>query len=934
MMSTVPQRGIGNELAARLRLEITGREGHDLVGPCVHCPSRDAFRLHAEKGIAQCYSCRIKLSPFQLAMHVLSNGEDAKSLMVELGLFQQTTRDNGKPQAPPLDPITMIARQKHVSVDSLKAYGARVTSKNSISVPAYGTDGKQCTTMSLSTTGGKGKFEYGKPAGLFFPHDENGVRLPKLDETWHIVEGPKDAAALHGMGLLAVGLNGCQLAPQFARLFAGVNVIPIPDRDEAGEKGAKKSARALHGFAKSVRIAVLPAEFKKSGGDDVRDVLRQRDGRQLVEQAIADAKLFEISNDSIQIGDTAAANIDLPDGELLTLTVSQTNSKSQRLIVAQQGDFVHRDRINTDSDSSRTRFINKLASKLDIESAVLAPLVEPKLMTLADQVGHQTKHGTMPGDEEQHSQATIAAQIAEEWELWHTPDNVAYVTILVDDHKENWRVRSRTLRRYLDKRFYEECGTAIHSNARCTALDLVEAKALIDGEEHEVHVRVAEHDGNVYLDLCNNKWRVVEVTPNGRQVIDEPPVKFRRSPGMLPLPEPQLGGTVDGLRRFLNVDFASWVLVVAFLIACLRLHGPFPILLLVAEQGTGKSTLARIIRALIDPNSAPIRSEPRNSHDLMIAANNSWLLFFDNLSHLPRRLSDALCRLSTGGGFATRQLYSDQDEVIFDSQRPVLLTSIEDVATRSDLLDRCLIIPLPTIPENNRRTEAELVAKFQSARPHILGALLDALSGALRDLPNTKLSSLPRMADFALFATAAEKTLGWPPGTFMTAYRENQSSANDLAVESSPVGRPLLDLLEERRGWRGTAGELLEALEAQTADQAKKPMGWPKSAQLMANELKRLSPNLRVAGWEIERKRKANERLWIIQRIEKHASLASLVSQTGPHRSSEGNGNLVQIDANSCEQQIDDADDADDANTGTFSHEGDPNREGDNVTPV
>jgi hypothetical protein len=159
--------------------------------------------------------------------------------------------------------------------------------------------------------------------------------------------------------------------------------------------------------------------------------------------------------------------------------------------------------------------------------------------------------------------------------------------------------------------------------------------------------------------------------------------------------------------------------LIAWLVAALGPRGPYPVLALFAEQGSGKSMTGRILRDLVDPNSAPLRAEPRDGRDLMIAANNSWCLAYDNLSYLPPWLSDALCRLSTGGGFTTRELYTDQDEVIFDSQRPVLLTSIEEVATRSDLLDRCVIIYLPAIPEDRRRPEAEILTAFEAARPRI-----------------------------------------------------------------------------------------------------------------------------------------------------------------------------------------------------------------------
>jgi len=313
---------------------------------------------------------------------------------------------------------------------------------------------------------------------------------------------------------------------------------------------------------------------------------------------------------------------------------------------------------------------------------------------------------------------------------------------------------------------------------------------------------MAEHDGNIYIDLCNADWQVVEVTGNGWKVVDQPPVRFRRSRGMLPLPVPKRGGSMDELRSLLNVEDDMWILIVAWLVAALCPRGPYPVLAMFAEQGSGKSTAGRLLRGLVDPNSAPLRAEPRDARDLMIAANNSLCVVYDNLSHIPPWLSDALCRLSTGGGFATRELYTDQDEVIFDSQRPVLLSSIEDIANRSDLLDRCLVVRLAAIPEERRRPESELMQAYREMQPKLFGALLDAVSMAIKRLPSMKLQRLPRMADFALWVCAAERALGWEPGTFLAAYGENRESANEVAIESSPVGLPLLELLQDRGRWR------------------------------------------------------------------------------------------------------------------------------------
>jgi hypothetical protein len=278
------------------------------------------------------------------------------------------------------------------------------------------------------------------------------------------------------------------------------------------------------------------------------------------------------------------------------------------------------------------------------------------------------------------------------------------------------------------------------SEALQSALNVIEAKAHFDAPERQVHIRVGGLDGRLYLDLCDTTWRAVEIGSTGWRVIDNPPVRFRRAAGMQPLPMPVPGGSIELLRSFLNVQTdTDFVLVVAWALACLRNRGPYPVIVLSGEQGSAKSTFSAILRALLDPNTAPLRALPREDRDLFIAASNGHVLAFDNVSGLPPWISDTLCRLATGGGFALRQLYSDQEEVLFDAARPVILNGIEEIVTRPDLADRAVFLTLEPIQEERRRPEAELWAAFEAVRPQLLGALLDAVVVGLRRLPETRL---------------------------------------------------------------------------------------------------------------------------------------------------------------------------------------------------
>jgi hypothetical protein len=235
----------------------------------------------------------------------------------------------------------------------------------------------------------------------------------------------------------------------------------------------------------------------------------------------------------------------------------------------------------------------------------------------------------------------------------------------------------------------------------------------------------------------------------------------------------------------------------------------------------------------------------------MVSAKNAWIISFDNLSYLPPWLSDAICRLATGGGLGTRELYTDDEEIIFEARRPVIFNGIEELATQADLLDRSAILCLAEIPDEERRDEEEFWKAFEQIRARVLGALLDVLSAALSNLPMTKLTDAPRMADATKFVTAAEPCIGWEEGGFLAAYRRNREAANDLALEASPVAKAIQKLVDSV-DWMGTAEDLLERLRDVASEDVKKQRSWPANALSLSNKLRRLAPSLRRAGISVE----------------------------------------------------------------------------------
>jgi hypothetical protein len=448
-------------------------------------------------------------------------------------------------------------------------------------------------------------------------------------------------------------------------------------------------------------------------------------------------------------------------------------------------------------------------------------------------------------------------------EFWTDTTGQAWVSFPAGGHLEHWPLRSRAARAWVAGLYWRATGGAAHSQALQDALSVLEAHAQFDGEVHAVYVRIGEAGGCIYLDLADAHWRAVEIDADGWRLTSNPPVRFRRTRGLRPLPEPQAGGSLGQLRALVNVETDDWPLIAAWLVQAGRPRGPYPVLALLGEQGSAKSSLARMLRALIDPNDAPLRAEPRDLRDLAIAANNGWIVAIDNASRLADWLSDGLCRLSTGGGLATRELYTNDEETIFSATRPIILTSIVAVAVRGDLSDRTIAITLPPIAEEARRPETELDAEFDKARPYILGALCDAVSMALRRLPEVHLERLPRMADFAIWATAAEPALGVEPGAVMAAYSRVRASGLETVIDASPIGGWIEEIADE--GFTGTASELLD----KAPEELRRRRSFPQSPRSLSDALHRLAPALRAVGVEVDFERAGHARRRVITIVRK-----------------------------------------------------------------
>ncbi|MEH6647704.1 hypothetical protein [Sulfitobacter sp.] len=375
-------------------------------------------------------------------------------------------------------------------------------------------------------------------------------------------------------------------------------------------------------------------------------------------------------------------------------------------------------------------------------------------------------------------------------------------------------------------------------------------EALFNGLEYPIFNRVGSVEDCLFLDLGGKDWASVCIDANGWKIVKRGAVRFLRSRAMQALPAPVTGpADINLLRPFLNVSSETdFRMLVAWLLGCFQPKGPYPILILTGEQGSAKSTTAKVLRSLIDPANPMTRSAPQSEQDLVIAARHNHALAFDNLSHIKPNLADALCRIATGGGFGTRKLHTNSEEVLFDATRPVLMNGIPDLASRPDLADRSIIVSLPVIEETEREFEAEFWTRFNQAAPHILAVLLNATATALARLSTVTLTERPRMADFTKWVSAAEPALGWPEGAFSEAYAANRQSVDSAAIECNPVAEAIVSMIMDRGPFKGTATELTKALRSLYPQLTDDPLIFLRQHNKLSSELKRVQPLLRRQG--------------------------------------------------------------------------------------
>ncbi len=464
----------------------------------------------------------------------------------------------------------------------------------------------------------------------------------------------------------------------------------------------------------------------------------------------------------------------------------------------------------------------------------------------------------------------------------HDAQRESYAVFGSAGARQVYGVNSSGFSDYLSHLYYSEHDRAPTETSLKVALATLRGQAQFDGESCAVHTRVAKTDAGYWLDLCNEAWECVHITSTGWAVVkgDGAPL-FTRSASMRPLPMPQRGGTLDTLWPLVNIPTADRMMILTWLLECLRTDTPYVVLELVGEQGSVKSTTQKFLRRLFDPNQADLRAAPKSVEDVWIAARNAHLVSLENLSHLQPQYQDALCVLATGGGYSARTLYTNVEETILELRKPIVLNGISVIVTAQDLLDRCLHIELANV--QNRELASEMENRFEIAQPKLLGALLDLFSQVLVKLPSVNIApeKRPRTADFAYLGEAVFRVHGKKDGEFLSQYNAMRKAGVHRTIDSSPVGAALLAyLVEVPAGWNGSLSDLLGRLERF------RPHGdasWPRSGKGLGDALRRLAPALRMIGYDAKSEGKTGGAIrWHIYLATEKLSKQSPASPASP----------------------------------------------------
>ncbi len=491
------------------------------------------------------------------------------------------------------------------------------------------------------------------------------------------------------------------------------------------------------------------------------------------------------------------------------------------------------------------------------------PMSEKELRTVYESV---MQYHLADSSKEERGRQTRATDIYEHLnsvirEAFVDDVGTPYVLLPVGQHSEILPIQSSKFKNWALHQYWESTGRAPGKDTLSAAISLFEANIHHSGARRSLATRVAASDGAFWYDLTNQDWAAIKVTPMGWEFASDVPPLFYRFKHQQPQVKPIGGGNLGSLLEFVNIQEANHkLLFMVYLVACFVPDIPHPIPNIHGPQGSAKTTLFRMIKRIVDPSKMEVLSLPTNNTDLVQKLSHHWLAPFDNISDMPQWMSDTFCRAATGDGFSKRELYSNDEDVIYSFRRCVCLNGINVAGCRPDLLDRSILLGLERISPENRKDEQSVWGDFHEKMPHILGAVFDVLVKAMTLRPKMTATNLPRMADFALWGCAIAESLGSTSDAFLEAYRSNIAEQNEVAINEDPIASVVVEFMAGKTFWQGTMTSLLVEL-SNIAERDKINTSsariWPNRANALSRFLNGAKVNLAQAGILVENHRGA-----------------------------------------------------------------------------